>query len=334
MARSDEPCPVCGQEEVTREYRMPWYHIDCPVCGQFRYEDCPEVLALRDFKLGSAPRMVLSHLLRQGSLVNTATLSPGMVRQAIDDPRFENPAEQADNLVRHLGSKQRSPGHGLPLSSRQLASIMGSQDEANVQFVLDYMRAKAIVEVDLGMLRLTFDGWERWRGLQRETAETRKAFMAMPFGSEQLDRTYNACFKPAVGATGFDLFRVDEDPRAGLIDDLIRVAVRTSRFLVVELSEDNSGAYWEAGYGEGLGTPVIYTCERSFFEDPGPHFDTRNRQTVVWAADDLEKRVRTMDQALGDGTGDYASFLEKWNYDGEQRERMATAIAPIIESLG
>ena len=51
-------------------------------------------------------------------------------------------------------------------------------------------------------------------------------------------------------------------------------------------------------------------------------------------AADLEKRVRTMGEALSDGSGEYAGFLDKWNYDEEQRDRMATAIAPIIETLG
>ena len=33
------------------------------------------------------------------------------------------------------------------------------------------------------------------------------------------------------------------------------------------LSDDNNGAYWEAGYAEGLGIPVIYICEESKFDN-------------------------------------------------------------------
>ncbi|MGD1936236.1 MAG: hypothetical protein ACFCA4_01585 [Cyanophyceae cyanobacterium] len=52
------------------------------------------------------------------------------------------------------------------------------------------------------------------------------------------------------------------------------------------------------------------------------------------ATADLEVRVRTMGQALTHGTGDYADFLDKWNYDAEQRIEMAKAIAAIMDDLG
>ncbi len=111
--------------------------------------------------------------------------------------------------------------------------------------------------------------------------------MAMPFGNEPVERAYGMCFKPAVARAGFHLVRADEDAGAGSIDDHIRVAIRTSKLVVADLTDANLGAYWEAGFAEGLGVPVIYTCERTFFEDPGTHFDTRNLRTVVWDADAL-----------------------------------------------
>ena len=55
-------------------------------------------------------------------------------------------------------------------------------------------------------------------------------------------------------------------PKAGLIDDRLRVEIRTSRFLIADLTHENAGAYWEAGFAEGLGKPVIYTCEKSKFD--------------------------------------------------------------------
>ena len=64
---------------------------------------------------------------------------------------------------------------------------------------------------------------------------------------------------------GFDLFKSDDEPRAGLIDDQLRVDIQSSDFLIADLTHDNLGAYWEAGYAEGLGKPVIYTCEQENF---------------------------------------------------------------------
>jgi nucleoside 2-deoxyribosyltransferase len=83
--------------------------------------------------------------------------------------------------------------------------------------------------------------------------------MAMQFDSE-MDRVVKDCFKPAVARTGFELRVLTDGQPAGSIDDQLRVALRTSRFVIADLTHDNNGAYWEAGFAEGLGRPVIYTC--------------------------------------------------------------------------
>ena len=76
-------------------------------------------------------------------------------------------------------------------------------------------------------------------------------------------------------------------PKAGLIDDRLRVEIRTSRFLIADLTHENAGAYWEAGFAEGLGKPVIYTCEKSKFDTAKTHFDTNHHLTVFWSTDEF-----------------------------------------------
>jgi hypothetical protein len=49
------------------------------------------------------------------------------------------------------------------------------------------------------------------------------------------------------------------------------------------------GAYWEAGYGEGLGLPVIYTCEKAAWEASKSHFDTNHMVTILWDPTELKK---------------------------------------------
>jgi hypothetical protein len=75
----------------------------------------------------------------------------------------------------------------------------------------------------------------------------------------------------------------DRQP-AGLIDDQLRVALRRSRFVIADLTHGNNGAYWEAGFAEGLGRPVIYTCREKEWEDGNQktHFDTNHLVTVIW----------------------------------------------------
>jgi nucleoside 2-deoxyribosyltransferase len=77
--------------------------------------------------------------------------------------------------------------------------------------------------------------------------------------------------------------------RAGIIDNIMREQIRDAAFLVADLTHDNYGAYWEAGYAEGLGKPVIYLCEKSKFKAAPPHFDTNHCTTVLWQSDEIEE---------------------------------------------
>ena len=133
---------------------------------------------------------------------------------------------------------------------------------------------------------LTFKGWRRYGELRRARVDSKLAFMAMPFGDARLDQVFNT-FKTAVADTGFELQRIIDDPPAGLIDDRLRVEIRKSRFMICELTNSNAGAYWEAGFAEGLGRPVIYSCEKSFFDAKRTHFDTNHCHTVLWVPEDV-----------------------------------------------
>jgi hypothetical protein len=140
---------------------------------------------------------------------------------------------------------------------------------------------------------LTFEGWRLYEELRRGTPSGRKAFIAMEYGHTDLDALVNDHFKPAVAETGFFLRRLDDDQPAGLIDDRLRVEIQSSRFLLVDLTHRNLGAYWEAGYAEGLGKPVIYTCEESKFE-VATHFDTNHNLHVLWNAANIEPALKKL----------------------------------------
>ena len=106
--------------------------------------------------------------------------------------------------------------------------------------------------------------------------------MAMEFDDQQLDEVFGQVFKPAARRAGFNLVKLTEQPRAGLIDVRLRAELRRARFVVADLTTDNLGAYWEAGFAEGLGRPVIYTCRLDQFENARTHFDVNHSLTIKW----------------------------------------------------
>ena len=103
-------------------------------------------------------------------------------------------------------------------------------------------------------------GWQRYAELKKHRIDSRIAFMAMKFDEPVLSAVVKDCFKPAVAQAGFELRLLTDQQKAGLIDNHLRAALLASRFTIADLSHGSHGAYWEAGFSEGLGRPVFYTC--------------------------------------------------------------------------
>ena len=135
---------------------------------------------------------------------------------------------------------------------------------------------------------LTMDGWERFEALRKARIDSRIAFMAMKFNVTELDRAVDECFRPAVRRTGFELRVLTDQQRAGLIDDQMRAELLSARFVISDLTHGSYGAYWEAGFGEGRGIPVIYTCEKSRWKKSKTHFDTNHMHTIQREANNLK----------------------------------------------
>ncbi len=216
--------------------------------------------------------------------------------------------EQANNLIRWFGENLPGPGEMLVIGPNTHQFLVGAKTPNGFGLLVTHLfdnnylsgaYARLVDDPGAARLTLTFKGWEQFDRIQRGAVDSRKAFMAMQYGEADLDRVVAEVFRPAVAQTGFSLVRLDDRPQAGLIDDRLRVEIRASRFLIADLTHRNAGAYWEAGYAEGLGKPVIYTCERSVFEREQTHFDTNHHLTVIWdagapnrAADPLKATIR------------------------------------------
>lgn len=293
------PCPVCRtQLRKQPEDRGDRIFCDCPCCGPFSLSG--SIAAFIDRRLDEIKngRARLSYALyrmtkqEQWAIVTTDSFS-----HIINNTELPRPAEQLENFILWLGDSLPNQGATVQVGSATMAAV-GTSDLSGLGLIALHAIERHLISgevravgfgFDFGSIRLTFEGWELYEELQRGRSSSRTAFMAMQFNIAELDRVYAECFKPAVAAAGFTLKRLDDEQPAGLIDDRLRVEIRQSRLLIADLSTANKGAYWEAGYAEGLGKPVIYTCRKDAFEDKAtaPHFDTNHHLTVVWDPDKL-----------------------------------------------
>jgi hypothetical protein len=294
MATSEAAkCPVCGAplKDGPHDYGDKAF-FNCPRCGLFGLTRTAETTLpdlLRDSPRNAA---ILSYAISrtQPEGRNTPLLDSLQCKRIIETGALPTPQEQAENLVRWLGNHLGGPGERAKIRYADQGGLIGAQSEAGFNFIVDGLIEAGLLlprEVRIPGVTLSFKGWERYEALRRGAPTGRRAFMAMQYRDPILDRLVNDHFRPAVEGTGFVLRRLDDEPRAGLIDDRLRVEIQSSRFLIVDLTHKNPGAYWEAGYAEGLGKPVIYTCEKSRFHEAS-HFDTNHHLHVLWTADEPE----------------------------------------------
>jgi len=286
-------CPRCGKYDIATFFKSELSNV--------LNKDSKKIATLSHW-IRLKHESILKEIPTEGSHKNPIKLDQELVESIIKNPR-PNPAEQADNFVRWIGDNIKYGRHYIPVKKYSIEAIVGSQNEREFYFVTDHLKKKGIIETrtaerrgdtDIYDVTFSFDGWEYYEELKRGDVDSRKAFMAMQYNEEQLDKIVEDVFKPAVKETGFDLFRLEDRPRAGLIDDRLRVEIQTSRFLISDLTHENAGAYWEAGYAEGLGKPVIYTCEKEKFKELKTHFDTNHHLTVVWDADHSSKAAEEL----------------------------------------
>jgi len=152
---------------------------------------------------------------------------------------------------------------------------------------------------DLELLRspglITVKGWQRIDELRATRPKSHQAFVAMSFAPE-LDDVFDHGLKPGIESSSYyKAFRVDREQHNGKIDDKIVGEIRASGLVVADFTLNRAGVYYEAGYAQGLGLPVIWTCRKDSVADL--HFDTRQYNHIIWEStaeirNRLDARIR------------------------------------------
>ncbi len=304
-------CPIC-RSQLKEKQESPQgkdaTFYSCPLCGNFLLSGSLVATVPHLIEKNKDANIKLSHALRSMQKTdNNVELYTNTAKEIIKNP-LPSPKEQADLFIRWLAENTEGPGETIWVEPSTHKSIIGAKSSDGFSLIIEHLFNSGLVIGDIAEtfgnqgsadVTLSFDGWDYYEKLLQGRTNYRKAFMAMKFGDPTLEKVLNEIFKPCIKQAGFDLFKQDDVLIAGLIDDRMRVEIQSSDFLIADLTHDNHGAYWEAGYAEGLGKPVIYTCEKEKFNIQKTHFDTNHHLTIVWdkespqkAGEDLKATIR------------------------------------------
>lgn len=276
--------------------------MNCSLCGDFRVTSGAQLVS--DLPLTKPTKIALArYLLRKLQKQERRPVLDEAFFEGLEDRQLPSPAEACDNLLKWFAEKgDRRPGqliNGPWSDEAKIASEVGVVDRQDLVWLLQTLERQSTLHLlpltTSGFSgNLSAEGWQRYEEIQRAHTSSNYAFFARQFQNEELNMLVEKCLRPAVEQTGFELRTVTQ--KAGLIDAIIEDEIRRCRFLLADLSDDNGGAYWEAGFAEGLGKPVIYICRHRTPDgsEKKTHFDTDHRHTVRWDLSDPEATSRQL----------------------------------------
>ena len=265
------------------------------------------------WNLSSSQRAVLSHSIRKRSDESSKTesdpleITSEVLNSFRSNRSLPSRVEQATNIIQFIGDEvSRSGGEVVDQLPVGFYAIIGARDrDAAIRLtkeLVKHQRLTANLSGTAGIdqatgrpfssvsdIDLSLDEWNQYEAKKRGGFDENYGFLAMKFDDPDLNLFVKDVVKPAVKENiGYDLVDMRDRRKAGIIDEIMRRRIRDAKFVIVDLTHDNSGAYWEAGYAEGLGKQVIYICEKKKFADKKTHFDTNHCTTIMWSRDDDE----------------------------------------------
>lgn len=216
----------------------------------------------------------------------------------------KTPQEKIDTLFEHIFEMQNYDGELIFLRDTDFLKDFGSwnmlyfKNISEVEFYIKELGTLGFANIGLNAdgypitIRLTLEGLN-YANKITEGKESNICFVAMSF-DEELDYIYKDAIKTAIDLTGFKPLIIKDEtlPSDVTINDGIISAIKKSKFIIADFTQNKSGVYFEAGYALGRGLKVIYTCKNDEKDIKGLHFDTNHYQHILWNnTEDLKKKL-------------------------------------------
>jgi hypothetical protein len=272
--------------------------IKCDVCGRYEITDSFE----NYIHLAKEKLHLISCVTRQYYENKTGTFRV-TEKLLTDESEFQDKIlcvapksvlDKADLLLQYIARKSSYPGDNVSIYPSQDYPICFCKNEKELRFYLNHLRDIGDIKAERTMrdyiLSLTAEGWRKIESMERPNLESKQAFVAMWF-DKSLDVIFTEGILSLKEDTGFEIYRVGQEPFNEKICDRIIADIRKSRFLIADVTGLRHAVFFEAGYAMGLGLPVIFTC-REGTEIEGC-FDTRQYNHIVWEnAEDLKSKLK------------------------------------------
>lgn len=313
---STTSCPICGFriDEADWQERpggRDGNSYSCYVCGNFQISRI--LLDMLKNKEYSGRLHILSGVIANATKgFNSELFNDLIISAPMEGTNIELHTGNIENLIKNAPA----PANPVEMMNRWLLLMMNYSTQAHIaqfidtrntysyvyahsqrelEHIIEWLVADGLLERDahprIGHLRLTKNGWIRALELSKASTDSNQAFVATWF-DDSMDSIFSDGIKPALEATGYQAIWMKSLQHNGKIDDRIFAEIRRSGLLIADFTGNRGGVYYEAGFAQGLGIPVVWMCKNDSDEIRELHFDTRQYNHILWNdASDLQTKL-------------------------------------------
>lgn len=294
---------VMSDNDNTLGYR----DVNCKRCGKFKLDRDASIVLQNERGVTSRQRAIMSSIISKNIKNNSETIvTSEEIKNYLKVPDLPV-SEKINRLLLAIADSISDLSKKVPIKDEyRFINAVWAIGNGELNQLFDFLKDELkLADGNTSSAFLTAAGWQKVEELQKNSNNTsNQVFIAMGF-NETTDKVYPSIFA-AIEDAGYEPFRIDRDEHLDKIDDAIIAQIRRSKFLVVDSTGKNSGAYFEAGFAMGLNMPIIWTCRRALEGESEykaeMHFDTRQYNCLFWREGDdldtLQKRLQNRIEAV------------------------------------
>ena len=283
-------CPNCGKYILSESFRMDMHYNKIDIFKTYCYlvhhrkEDSAIFLGDRD-------------AFDNYKEINKGSTSIMVTNEEIINWYPKTFKEKIDKILLYLSRKSKFEGDtiNIDLPIKYTIFFCDSEDLSSRKtqeiFIINYLGKSKLISHNIDKITLLPDAYSLIYDLEKFKTNNKNAFVAMKFGPET--NGIREAIRKGISNSGHNAIFIDEKIHNHQIVPVMIDEIKKAKFLVMDCTYPNCGAYYEAGIAFGEEKEVIITCRKDVFNSTEhPHFDVFQKQTLVWEDEyDLSKNL-------------------------------------------
>jgi hypothetical protein len=306
MENDKQECYICGATCTTLPSISALVVYDCPFCGLYQISYTSSSTFEHEY---SEKTLTIAGFLSEHNKSNHSTpytLNTDSINSILSDVRVPKTViQKLERFLYYCYLEYDFLGQEFTLDKSGIKKTLG-QDRKNIvvdsnrKYIsyftrkelygainamseLNWVHANKMTNADVIVsFSLTTHGLYVAEQLVQSNIGSKKVFVAIEYHGDYLEKM-NSAISPACRSCGFEAFLASDTEHNHNINDEMIVDIKRSLFMISDFTNNNEGAYYEAGYAAGMGLQVIKCCHKDWIEKL--HFDVNHDKFIVY--DDL-----------------------------------------------